>query len=87
MRTVVGNDYTIDQMLGEEPAYGIAANRYLTDVEELNDGNLRYHYARPNIWGRHCHFHFVVDGRTRKVIGWGFDYDKSDPTKECGRSG
>jgi len=87
MQTYVGYDVTIERLDELSSGYGLVDSGYLTDVETLNDGNLRYHYAHPNIWGRHCHYYFVVDGRTRKVIGWGFDYDKSDPTRECGRSG
>lgn len=66
---------------------GIAADRYYVNQTKSSDGYDWYHYARLNIWGRYCYYHFVVDPATTKIIGWGFDAGKADPEKECARSG
>ncbi len=62
--------------------------KYITMIEDNDNGTAKYHFAKPNLWeGRHCHYYLVVEKESKKVIGWGFDYDKSDPKKNCGISG
>ncbi|GAB4361813.1 MAG: hypothetical protein Kow006_32820 [Gammaproteobacteria bacterium] len=61
--------------------------KYLVNIDEDNKGYQRYHYKKPNIYGRYCHYHFVVNKQTREIVGWGFDRDKSNPEMECGISG
>ena len=66
----------------------IADKRYLTHKNLTGTGEAIYHYARPNIWDdRFCNYYLVVDIKTDIIIDWGFDYDVSDPKKECGASG
>ena len=86
MDTYVHNNQTINK-LKEYDGHGIASDKYLLAVEPLNNGYSKYHYAHPNIWGRYCYYYFEVNDISKKVTGWGFDYEKSDPKKDCGRSG
>ena len=84
MGVYVSSNKTISEL---EKFTHIAWKEYLTNVELLNNGNKKYHYAHDNIWARHCHYYFLVDGKTDKVFNWGFDHEKSDPKQNCGRSG
>lgn len=80
---------TIDELRkydGDE--YGIAGDKYFVKVEPLDNGDFKYHYARATLWPqRYCYYHFLVDGRNKKIKGWEFDYSKGDAKKNCGRRG
>ena len=88
MNTLV--DYNLTIKKWEDPKFdasGTASKKYLAEIEALSNGDYKYHYAHPNIFGRFCHYYLLVDGETKKVKGWGFDHEKSDPKVECARSG
>lgn len=80
--------YDLDYDPQYPQGYFIADHRYLTGKEFLKRGLVKYHYARPNLWeGRYCHYYLIVKSDTQEVLGWGFDSELSEPTKECGSSG
>lgn len=58
----------------------------LCSIEELDAELMSYHYAQKMVWGL-CHYHVVVEKRSRLPVRWGFDYDKSNPKKACGVAG
>lgn len=82
-----GKFVSIEQLSLPNYSPGTAEKDDLVSIEKLDNGNNEYHYAKPNLWGRHCYYYLVVEKVTNKVIGWGFDYEKSDPKKNCGISG
>jgi hypothetical protein len=91
MDTVVASGYTISE-LDYDPEYPhgyFAANsKYLEGKETLNNGDVKYNYKRPYLWeGRYCHYYLVARGPEQEIVSWGFNAEKSDPKKECGRSG
>lgn len=67
--------------------YFLADERYFTSKEPVDNNYTKYHYARHTLGKRYCHYHLLVDVRTSQVVGWGFDYELSDPTKECWKAG
>lgn len=82
---------TIEQ-LGFDPAYPFGAyladEHYLTNTTTDKDGWLIYHYARPTLKiDMICHYHLIVDSKTRIVVGWDFDREFGDPKKTCGVAG
>lgn len=83
MNTLTQNNMTIEELQQSDPR---SSDEFVASIELLPDVK-HYHYARPNIWEGYCYFYFVVNNKDNKVIGWGFDYDKADPTKTCGVSG
>lgn len=86
MNDTVNLNMTIDELSSVSdrgaPVYGV-----LVDKLALPYGDVIYHYQLPNIFNRYCYYHFIVDGKTAKVKGWGFDPDKADPRANCGKSG
>ncbi len=87
MDTYISNDQTIEELKAFSGPHGIASDDYLTRIEKLENGDSKYHYDYPNLWERYCSYYFFVAGSSQKVIGWGFDYEKGDPKKECGVRG
>jgi hypothetical protein len=88
MNTFTNYHISIDKLA--DPAFdasGAASRKYLSGIENIGDGNYKYHYHHPNIFGRYCDYYFLVEGRTKEIIGWGFDYERSNPEVECGSSG
>jgi len=85
------NDYIkLEKTISELQAFSgkrIADKEFNVSVELLVNGDKNYHYALPNIFERHCHYYLLVDSKTQRVKGWGFDKDKSDPKINCGASG
>jgi hypothetical protein len=91
MDTVVAGGYTISD-LDYDPKYPhgyfTADSRYLENTETLDNGDMKYNYKRPFLWeGRYCHYYLIARGEDQAIISWGFNTDKSDPKRECGRSG
>ena len=87
----VAQHKTIEQ-LGFDPAYPsgryLANERYLVSKEVGSDGRWIYHYAKPTLRkDMICHYHLLVDPKTRVVVGWGFDMELGDPKKTCGVAG
>lgn len=88
LNITVRNNVTIDKLSGSNYDPIFAVPQQLIKIEKQAYGTIRYHYDRPNLWGRHCYYYLVVDGDSRKVVGWGFDdVEGVDPKKECGISG
>jgi len=54
----------------------------LCPTKKSKGGTLIIHCSRPG-YGGTCYYHWIVDKKTRLLIGWGFDEDKGDP-KVCG---
>jgi len=82
MNTTVSYDETIDEQASHSR---FIRKEYLVRIEEEN-GTDKYHYKKASIAGGYCFYHFVVNRKTRKVIGWGFDENLGRPNK-CGNSG
>jgi hypothetical protein len=87
MDTYISTDKTIEELKTFSGPNGIASDNYLAEITTLKSGDSEYHYDYPNLWGRHCSYYLLVDGKSQKVVGWGFDYEKGDPKKECGVRG
>jgi len=61
---------------------------YLVETEFVGNSREKHHFALPRMsHGRFCHYYLVVDNQSSQIISWGFDYEKSDPRKNCGISG
>ncbi len=83
------DDYvSVNLTIDELKEYHIAADEYFVEKKPVGDGSFKYHYAHATIWPqRYCYYYFLVDGQSKKVKGWGFDFDKGNPRKDCGMSG
>ncbi len=68
---------------GSEPA----SRKYFKRKESTGKAESKYYYSKPSLWGGNCHYYFLVNENTKKVVSWGFDYDAGDPKKYCGASG
>lgn len=85
MNDLVAKDRTIEYRMRNGPFW--MDKKYLQYIENTGDNRQLYHYKQPNIFNRYCHYHFVVNKETSKIIGWGFDREKGEPEKECWISG
>ncbi len=76
---------TLNQMIKLD-GKGWASKEYLIK-SELKDGFIVNFYKKPNIFGRFCYYHFIVNKSTKVIEGWNFDFEMNDPKQNCGISG
>ena len=86
MNTSVSYNATIDE-LSDPKGYGDpdARKEDLTHIERAENEMDIYHYKSKSLWG-FCYYHFLVNRKTKKVVGWGFDDNLGD-VMQCGNSG
>jgi len=78
-----GSFFTLDDLESSD-MLGVGDTDNLIRVEEFEEDKEKYFYKRPTLWeGRFCYYYIIVEKETRRVIGWGFDYKKGDPKKNC----
>ena len=78
-----GSYFILDDLEGSNMP-GIGDTDDLIRVEDFEDTKTKFFYKKPTLWeGRFCYYYIIVEKKTRRIVGWGFDYGKDDPKKNC----
>jgi len=87
MNTTVKNSQLAELPIDDPRIMGGFEKEDLSSISDPGDGTLVYHYVSEQAGGIICHYHVIVDKKSRLLISWGFDYDRGDPKTTCGLYG
>ncbi len=83
-----GKFVTIDLVSDPSRLPGIGEKRDLVKIEHITESKERLHYKRSTLWkDRFCYYYIDIERESRRLISWGFDYEKGNPKENCGISG